>query len=255
MRNNMMTKLLTAALALTLSVSLFGCTKGEIPQAEKALTGESKTVAAGTILLSVNPEIEVEYDSNGVVLEIEGVNDDGKSVANGYTGYEGRDCAEVVGALVQKIYEGGYFENAFAGHAKNIIVKLEDGSQYPNDDFLETIADSVRKTIAACGANNAAVTVDRDDLDEQGRIGMEKARELVLTQLGLTEATFSDAEYELDDGVYEMEFTANGVEYEYEVDAVTGKVLEADYENNDDWDDDDDDLDDNDGDDDDDLDD
>ena len=34
-----------------------------------------------------------------------------------------------------------------------------------------------------------------------------------------------------------MEFSANGVEYEYEVDARSGKVLEADIDGNDDWDD------------------
>ena len=36
------------------------------------------------VLLSVNPEIEVSYDSHGVVLEIEGVNDDGRNVVSGY---------------------------------------------------------------------------------------------------------------------------------------------------------------------------
>ena len=39
-------------------------------------------------------------------------------------------------------------------------------------------------------------------------------------------ADFTEREYELDDGVYELEFTANGVEYEYEVNAFNGKVLE-----------------------------
>lgn len=75
------------------------------------------------------------------------------------------------------------------------------------------------------------------NLDDQGRIGLEKAQEIVLSQLGIADAVFSEKGYELDDDVYELEFAVNGVEYEYEVDAVTGKVQEADREHNDDWDD------------------
>ena len=146
--------------------------------------------------------------------------------------------------MVQKIYENGYFEKQVDGHAKNIVVKLEDGSAYPDDDFLEEVAEEARNAADKCGIKSKAMVVDDDDLDNKGRIGVEKARELVLAQLGLTEAEFSDSEYELDDGVYELEFTANGIEYEYELDAFTGKVLKADFENNDDWDDDDRDYDD-----------
>ena len=70
-----------------------------------------------------------------------------------------------------------------------------------------------------------------------GRIGQNKAKELVLAQLGLKSASFRDHEYELDDGVYEFEFENDGIEYEYEVDACTGTVLKADIDGNDDWDD------------------
>ena len=191
--------------------------------------------AAGAVLLSVNPEIEVEYDKNGIVLEVEGVNDDGKNVVSGYTGFEGKDCQTVVSELVREIYEDGYFENTVAGRAKNVVVKLEEGSAYPNQQFLDDVANGVRSAVESCGVDLVPVPVSDEDYAQNGYIGLEKAKEIVLAQLGLSEATFTERDYELDDGVYELEFTSGGVEYEFEVDAVTGKVLEADYDRNDDW--------------------
>ena len=245
MKNHLKNKLLALALTVSLSATLAACSN--TPQ---STASAEDTPALGTILLSVNPEIEVEYDKDGIVLEIEGVNNDGKSVVTDYTDYQGKSCAEVVKELVQEIYDDGYFEKQLDGHAKNIVVKLEDGSFCPSNDFLEEVANGVRQAVKDFGGKSGTILVDNDDLDNQGLIGIAKARELVLTQLGLTDATFSEGNYDLEDGVYEFEFTANGIEYEYEVDAVTGKILEADYEHNDDWDswndDDDDDLDDND---------
>ena len=200
---------------------------------------QSADKAVGTVLLSVNPEIEVEYDEGGMVLEIEGLNDGGKKVVTDIDveDYLGKDCRTAVNALVEKIYEDGYFEGTLDGHAKNIVLKLEKGSVYVSDEFLEDMADGVRETVRECGADAKTMTVSEGDLDDDGRIGQKKAKELVLSQMGLNTASFLDHEYELDDGVYEFEFTADGVEYEYEVDARTGKVLKADMDGNDDWDD------------------
>ncbi len=221
---------LTASAALALSL-LAGC--GAQP-AEQSST-ESKAV--GTVLLSVNPEIEVEYDKSGLVLEIEGLNKDGKTVVKDVKDYQGKDCRTVVNELVREIYDDGYFEKTVDGHTKNIVLKLEEGSVYVSDEFLQDVADGVRETVQECGIDAKTMTVSEGDLDDAGHIGQNKAKELVLAQLGLESASFRDHEYELDDGVYEFEFTAGGVEYEYEVDARTGKVLEADIDGNDDWDD------------------
>ena len=221
---------LTASAALALSL-LAGC--GAQP-AEQPLT-EGKAV--GTVLLSVNPEIEVEYDKSGLVLEIEGLNEDGKTVVKDVKDYQGKDCRTVVSELVRDIYNDGYFEGTVDGHTKNIVLKLEEGSVYVSDEFLQDVADGIREAVQECGIGAKAMTVSEGDLDDAGHIGQNKAKELVLAQLGLESASFRDHEYELDDGVYEFEFTAGGVEYEYEVDARTGKVLEADLDGNDDWDD------------------
>ena len=64
-------KLLALVLTLTMAASMTAC--GE--SASTAAPGkENSNSAAGAILLSVNPEIEVEYDERGAVLEIEGIN-------------------------------------------------------------------------------------------------------------------------------------------------------------------------------------
>ena len=221
---------LVASAALMLSL-LVGC------GAQPAKQASAENKAVGTMLLSVNPEIEVEYDKNGLVLEIEGLNKDGKTVVKDVKEYQGKDCSTVLSELVRDIYDDGYFEGTVDGHAKNIVLKLEEGSVYVSDEFLQDVADGVRKTVQECGIGSETMTVSEGDLDDTGHIGQNKAKALVLAQLGLESASFRDHEYELDDGVYEFEFTADGVEYEYEVDARTGKVLEADIDGNDDWDD------------------
>ena len=224
-------------LCAVLAAALSGC--GSLPQAGAGQQDAGSTAAVGSILLSVNPEIEVAYDARGKVVEVEGMNDDGRSVVGGYDGYEGRDTGAVMGELVHEISDDGYFDGGINGRERNIVLKMADGSSAPSDGFMEQVADSVRTAASGCGLTSSAYALDQDDLDDSGLIGIEAAKEIVLGQLGIdpASASFRDHEYELDDGVYELEFVYEGVEYDYEVDARTGKVLEADLEGNDDWDD------------------
>ena len=197
-------------------------------------SADTTSDAAGSILLSMNPEIEIEYDKDGMVLELEGRNDDGKNIAAAYADFAGKPTAEVLSGLIQDIHEAGYFENKVGGKEKNIVLKLGEGSQY-SDDFLIEMEDAIRQTVRTLGLKSAPMTVDQDDLDDKGRINQDTAKKLLLHQLHLKSADFTDYEYELDDGVYELEFTVDGKEYEFEVNALNGKVLEADIDGNDDW--------------------
>lgn len=122
-----------AAVALALCL-LAGCS------APSTVLSQPENKAAGALLLSVNPEIELEYDHVGQVLEAKGLNEDGKVVLEGLGELQGQNCGAALNQLVCEIYENGYFEKTVNGHPKNIVLKLKEGSVYPDDDFLEDLA-------------------------------------------------------------------------------------------------------------------
>ena len=65
-------------------------------------------------------------------------------------------------------------------------------------------------------------------------IGVDQAKSIALKHAGLSaaEVSFTKAKLEKDDGLrkYEIEFIKGSTEYEYEIDAATGSVLEYDVE-------------------------
>ena len=75
---------------------------------------------------------------------------------------------------------------------------------------------------------------DDDDAQPTGQIGHAAAKAAALTHAGVSESRAYDMDVELDDEdgrwVYEVEFKADGMEYEYVIDAYTSAVLEYDID-------------------------
>ena len=236
MKKNLVSSMLSAAVVLSLAASMTSHASASALLKQDASVVTDKTVKTGTLLISVNPEIKMDYNYKGRVLKLSGMNESGRAVVRDMKNYQYDPCDEVMEDLIREIYEDGYFDTQKNHPAKNLLIKLEAGSKTPDSQFLEDVADSARYTLKDCGLKSSTVTVNTSDLDNKGRIGIQKARELALAHAGLKDAVFSEGEYDLDDGIYEFEFAVGGVTYEYEVDARTGKVLEADIDGNDDWD-------------------
>ena len=83
---------------------------------------------------------------------------------------------------------------------------------------------------AACTTNN-----NQTKMDDSSVISADEAREFALNHAGITEnqATFVRSEPDMDDGTlkYDVEFYTNdGLEYDYEIDSHTGKVLGFDID-------------------------
>ena len=231
---------LTAAifsLTMTAMILLTGC--GNSAENQTAVPQEA---AAGVITLSVNPEIRIEYDRQGLVTGITGANDDGKAIVEAYPDYIGKDCKTVLTELVAEINEAGYFVDEIDGNKKNIVIQLEPGSLLPSEDFLSSMSTGTQEAVKNLNLGSGIVTISGDDYDQsyakEGQpskyITLAKAQEIALAQAGVSaaDAVFEDKEFDHDDGtpVFELEFKVGGTEYEYDVHAVTGKVIKAQHE-------------------------
>lgn len=145
--------------------------------------------------------------------------------------------------------------------AQATVTKLklddEDGVRVYEIEFVTDDAEYEYEIDASTGAIRERSTEARGRTRQTSAsyIGVDQAKRIALSRAGLSAdgVSFTKAKLERDDGVrvYEIEFRAGGTEYEFEIDAVTGAVLESSVEakssekpardNRRDWDDDDDD--------------
>ena len=235
-KSNLKFAVIAAAASALLIFS--GCGEAaEAPAGASPAAAAAQEERAGALLLSVNPAIEMEYDTAGDVLTLTGLNDDARSVLKGYDSYYGRPVSDVAAELVGEIDEGGYFDAEIAGHERNIVLKLERGSEHP-EGFLTEVETAVRDAVSSRGVASKPVALDEDDYDmryaDRGYISAEAAERLVAEQTGISGENFVVKEYEIDDGDYEIEAIVDGVEYEFEVDAYTGRVTEVERDDGDD---------------------
>ena len=103
-------------------------------------------------------------------------------------------------------------------------------------EFFASTAGKI--TAAAVGAlliiGIILLATSRAGASPQEDIGIDQAKTIALEDAGvnLGDITFTTAKVEKDDGrsVYEIDFYTADREYDYEIDAATGKILERDSE-------------------------
>ena len=150
-------------------------------------------------------------------------------------------AASILGQYVEDDDELEVFAEANGiseGKAWLIRNLLATGSTKMTEESLLKL--STQELILLAQERNAGTnTTTYGTADTSKYIGKDKAADAALAAAGVdrSKATGIKAEYDSESGiiVYEVEFTAGGTEYEYDIDAVSGKVItyEKEAEDND----------------------
>lgn len=133
-----------------------------------------------------------------------------------------------------KIVANGYkYEIELDAYTGRVLEFEKDDD---DDDDKDDRKNIVSKSNTNAGKPAQKVNTKNASTGKKQVIGAARAKEIALGR-----AKGKIVEFELDDGKYEVEIVGNGYEYEIEIDAYTGKVLEFEKDAYDDDDDDDDD--------------
>jgi len=214
---------------------------------------QTNYVPYSSIFMAINPEVEMVLNRNGEVIDVEGANTDGVSLIEEYDP-ESDDKVAVANELVDRAIEMG-----FLAEGGQISFAIDT----PNQDLFEQYGVELREevsgrtsiTIAITDAENSGNDVEtppeespsesepepeqqpeEEDTssDEPSQISLEEAKNIAFDHAGVdgSNADFDDEELSSDDGIlyYELEFSIDDDEYEYDIHAHTGNIIDYDHD-------------------------
>lgn len=113
----------------------------------------------------------------------------------------------------------------------------DDGRSIYDIEFFSGTTEYELDVDAATGEITEFETEEHALAAADGQIDEESAKQIALAHAGLRaeDVTFRKAKLDRDDGrmEYEIEFVAGGMEYEYDIDAATGRILKFDADRDD----------------------
>lgn len=196
----------------------------------------------GFIRLNVNPEIRIGYNADGTVTGISAENSEAEALLEGFTDYHGKSCEEVIDKLIAMVTDAGYLIDDIDGENKVVVIQLESESKEPAKGFIDNLRTHAEKGTDKLDVKPEFVKIEEKDYDGKYAtdteaspfITLEKATEIALAYSGVwaEDAVFEEKEYDIHRGTpyYELEFSANGYEFECKVNALNGKVVNFEKE-------------------------
>jgi len=216
---------------------------------------QANYVPYSSIFMAINPEVEMVLNRNGEVIEVEGANPDGVSLIEEYEPTSD-DKVAVANELVDRAIEMGFL--AEGGQISFAI-------DAPSQDLFEQYGIELREevngrtsiTIAITDAESSSNDVETPpeegssesepepeqepedtSSDETSQITLEEAKNIAFNHAGVdgSNAIFDDEELDSDDEIlyYELSFDIGEDEYEYDIHAETGQIIDYDIDIEDD---------------------
>lgn len=219
-----MKKILALSLCLCLVLGvLAGCGAKDNNETVPGSNDHEVAEIAGSVLLNVNACVEISFDAEGTVLNVQEVDHDGHELLADFAGYLQMPCKEVVKDLVTASCDLELLTNEF----HHIVIKEKPGSKLPGETFLADLAAAAEE---AAEISVSTIVVTAQEQDAEGNILAKKAYDVLQSALHVDKFDLVESDETLSDGVYTFNVSAGTVEGIYLLEAATGYVYEGSFE-------------------------
>lgn len=117
------------------------------------------TMPYSTILLSINPQVQMQLNKKGNVVEITGTNEDGKTLLNGYNA-KGKSKTTVADELVERAVEMGFLKDG-----GNVTFSIDT----PDKDLYKKYENELKSSVNPDNENSININIiikDKNDIDD-----------------------------------------------------------------------------------------
>lgn len=219
-----MKKTIAMLISIVLLLGVFAGCGAQKPVPTTPATGDvSNPMAAGLLVLNAGAAVNISYDADALVLNVEGINDNGTILAAEYTDFLGKSCTDAVCDLIAASSSLGFLNN----ESTYVMLKQAVGSALPGATFLETIQKDAEEAITSTGFNAKLVMLTEENLDEDGYINLESAKQLMLAYLGLDAFDTLNGTSTPTNGLYNFRVTAGDMTDDLIIDGVNGDVYQG----------------------------
>ena len=213
-----MKKASLAAIIAAISISLVGCTNGEVgSNAGTDINSELNNLKN----ITIEQAKEIALKHAGLTMDQVSFFESENDIDNGLEKYD--------------------IEFSHDGKEYDYEISLVDGSiiQYdneiePRNDENNNKANSVNNKQEDVASVSSASVTQNSTQSNTSNISVEKAKEIALSHAGLSssQVIFVQAKSEYEHGIqkYEIEFYCNGIEYDYDINATNGQILSYDHD-------------------------
>lgn len=228
MKKTNLRKLFALLMSAVVLLGLFAGCSGSGAGSSESTSGTEDTsqvatpIASGMLVVNANGSINVSYDKDGLVLDLEGIDENGIELVSEYEDYLGESCSSVVCTLIKNSSAAGYL-----AESNFVVIKQAVGSQLPGTNFLDELTTDAKAALETAGASAALLVISEEDLDDDGYINLETAKDLALAHLKLEDFDLFDGTTAPVNGVYGFHVTSGSLEEDLLVDAVTGAVCQG----------------------------
>ncbi len=215
---------------------------GEKVLGEMDLSGTNLDVAINALVGSLMQNGYLTNETNSVLINVESESDEKEDLLNKTVSTNIQNAISAQG--IQAAVINSDLDDSNKAKAEEIAQNndISTGKAALINTLLNLNSNYTQEELSALNITQLTLLLDEsDDINVEGvvsssaYISAEKAFEIAKAHAKVTTTTENEYDFDFENGkfIYEIEFKADFIEYEYDIDAVTGEVLLSKKENDD----------------------
>ena len=129
----------------------------------------------GTVVVTCGAHLEIEYNAQGKILRLVGINGAGKTCVAGTEGLIGKTVTQGVNACLTNAVN-----KQILGKGQAVAIRVKFGNPVPGEDFLTTIAQNAQQISDEKALALHILPIGPELLEETGAINMETCKLLAM---------------------------------------------------------------------------